>query len=115
MTAILHNRLAAFLLNLECLDMAGQRDAVINEVIETGGTYCPPPPEGSDAWASHLYEIQLHGIAGYGHSEAEAVTSWKKAARAACPLPGGNRPPPVPFPSPRNHAEEIANTLADPG
>lgn len=80
--AIIENRLQRLLTTLECLTPDDKRDVIVSEVIETGGTYCPPPPEGSDAWASHLYELHLHGITGRGSSEAEAVRSWTKAAKA---------------------------------
>lgn len=73
----------AFLLNLECLDMAGQRDAFMNEVIESGGSYVRP---NGDDWSSHLFEIALHGVVAYGSSEDEAIRNWKKAARSQAPL-----------------------------
>lgn len=112
--AALHNRLAQFLITLECLTPDAQAEAIANEVIETGGTYCPPPPDDQDAWASHMFEIQLHGISGFGHSEPEAIKSWKRAALRTCPLAESDgfitiHPP---FPSPRNHSEEIANARA---
>ncbi len=73
-------RIHAFLLNLECLGPEGQKDAFMNEVMENGGSYVPP---AGDDWASHLFEISLHGVVAYGSSEDEAIRNWKKAARAA--------------------------------
>tara|TARA_R110002126_G_scaffold216367_2_gene362428 strand:+ start:4578 stop:4850 length:273 start_codon:yes stop_codon:yes gene_type:complete len=76
---LLHNRLAAFLTNLECLDMAGQRDALVGEILETGGRYDPPP---ETPHARHLFEISLHGVSAAGTDEADAFRAWKRAARA---------------------------------
>lgn len=114
MTAALHNRLAQFLSTLDRLSPVALQDAVVNEVIETGGSYCPPPPEGSDAWASHLFEIALHGVTATGMSEAEAIRNWRKAAQAICPTSEADGFLTVhpPFPDPRNHAEEIENARA---
>ena len=75
----LHNRLAAFLTNLECLDTAGQRDALVSEIVETGGRYDAPPEMPH---ALHLFEISLHGVSASGHDEADAFRAWKRAARA---------------------------------
>ncbi len=106
------DRLPSFLLNLECLDMAGKIDAFINEVIETGGSYVAPAD--NDTWASHLFEISLHSVSATGANEEEAIRNWIRAAR--CHLPdseddglGTTRPP---FPKPRNHVEDIANARA---
>lgn len=98
------DRLTAFLLTLECLDPAGRTDAFMNEVMECGGTYVAPQP---DDRTSHLFEIALHGISGWGASEEEAIRRWTKAARAGA----GDIPITIdpPFPRPRNHGEEIAN------
>jgi len=106
-------RLHAFLLNLECLDVAGQRDAFMNEVIESG-TYVPSADSNG---ASHMFEISLHGVVAYGSSESEAIHNWKKAARAQAPLVENNGATAAqpPFPDPRNHWEEIANARASDG
>lgn len=101
-----HPDLQDFLLNLECLNTAGQKEAIMTEVIESGGTYVPPT-RGN--WSSHLFEIALHGVNAYGASEDEAIRNWKKAARAQVLL---CEPADPPFPNPRNHAEEIANAQA---
>lgn len=102
-----HKRIASFKLNLECLDTKGRVDAVVNEIMETGGTYTPPQPSTS---SSHLYELQLHGIPAMGFSMEEAIRNWLKAAERIMRL---NTPDPViPFSNPRNHAEEIANARA---
>ena len=74
------DRLQAFLLNLECLSRAGQGEAIINEVIETGGTYVQPKTDG---WSSHMFEIHLHGVVAFGSSEFEAFCNWKKNATRA--------------------------------
>lgn len=87
------DRLSAFLLNLECLDMAGQCDAFMNEVMECGGSYVPP---AGDDWSSHLFEISLHGVVAYGSSEDEAIRNWKKAARAQVSLVEDGAPYPTP-------------------
>jgi hypothetical protein len=73
-------RLQTFLLSLECLSRAGQGEAIINEVIETGGTYVQPKTDG---WSSHMFEIHLHGVVAFGSSEFEAFCNWKKNATRA--------------------------------
>lgn len=110
-THLLNDRLTAFLLNLECLCIAGQKDAFMNEVMECGGSYVPP---ASAAQSSHLFEISLHGVNAYGGSEEEAIRNWTKAAKAVAPLVENDGFITVhpPFPNPRNHAEEIANAQA---
>jgi hypothetical protein len=113
-THLLNDRLTAFLLNLECLGMAGQKDAFMNEVMENGGTYVSPDLA---AGMSHLFEISLHGVNAYGGSEEEAIRNWTKAAKAVAPLieDDGFITVHPPFPNPRNHAEEIANARAADG
>lgn len=106
------NRVTVFLQHLECLGIAGQRDAFMNEVIETGGTYITPD---NGSCASHLFEISLYNVVAYGGSEAEAIRNWKKTASAQ--LNGGGETHPqfstrLPFPTPRSHAEEIENARA---
>lgn len=76
---VLHDRLTMFLLNLECLDTTGQRDAFINEVMETDGDY--DVPNMADSSASHFVELSLHNIVAYGTSEEEALNNWKHIAR----------------------------------
>lgn len=113
-THLLNDRLTAFLLNLECLDSAGQKDAFMNEVMENGGSYVPP---ADAAQSSHLFEIALHGVNAYGASEDEAIRNWTKAAKAVAPLieDDGFITVHPPFPNPRNHGEEIANARAAAG
>ena len=96
------DRLHAFLLNLECLDAAGQRDALINECNEAKGHFIPPTRH-----LQHLWELDLHGIYATGPSEDDAIRTWKKTAHARMPLTDQ-----LPFPNPCNHAEEIANARA---
>lgn len=112
MTTYLHNdRLTAFLLKLEFLDIAGTKDAFMNEVMECGGSYVPP---ADAAQSSHLFEIALHGANAYGASEEEAIRNWTKFAKSVAPLveDDGFITVHPPFPNPRNHAEEIANARA---
>lgn len=71
-------RLSSFLINLECLDAAGQRDAFVNEILETGGSYTAP--RGNEQ-VNHLFEIALHGIIAYGSCERAAIREWVKSAR----------------------------------
>lgn len=77
----IHSRLHAFLLNLECLDVAGQRDAVYSEVMETFGRFDPPAGD-----RSHRWDLDLHGVQGCGASEEEAIANWKRLARDECEL-----------------------------
>ncbi|MBC7154584.1 MAG: hypothetical protein H5U19_08235 [Rhodobacteraceae bacterium] len=102
---LLHDRLKAFLLNLECLDSAGQKDAFMNEAMECGGRYLP-----SGNW----FEITLHGIITSGMTEDAAIRNWTKAAKSVAPLieADGFITVHPPFQRPRNHAEEIANARA---
>ena len=74
-------RLPSFLINLECLDLAGQRDAFINECLETGGHISEPAEH-----VSHLWEASLHEIFASGTSEEEVIRNWKKAAHKHAPL-----------------------------
>ena len=70
------DRLPRFLLNLECLGPAGQREAVINECNEANGYFHAPARN-----RSHLWELRLHGIYVTGASEEQAIRNWKKAAQ----------------------------------
>lgn len=71
--------LAEFLLHLETLGPEGQREAIVNEVRESGGSYTVPHP--GDNWASCFVEISLLEVAAYGADEGEAIRNWKRAAR----------------------------------
>lgn len=109
-THLLHNRLTAFLMGLECLDRHGRRDAMMNEVIENGGAYVVPNDD--DLCGTHLVKITLHGVTASAANEDEAIRYWAKIARSYMPdfdddsADGG-------FVPPRNHAEEIANARRD--
>ena len=70
------DRLPRFLLNLECLGPAGQREAIINECNEANGSFNAPAHN-----RSHLWELSLHGIYVTGASEEQAIQNWKKAAQ----------------------------------
>lgn len=74
----LHDRLTAFLINLELLDNEGCKDAIFNEVVETGGIYVKPMPVMNDS--TYLFELRLHGITVVGNGEDAAIRKWKKAA-----------------------------------
>ena len=111
-------RLAAFVSGLDRIDRSDPdtlQDAFMNEVIENGGTYDPP---GS---AEHcMFEISLHGIAAYGASEQIAIRNWRMAATVALVNAAGEEVEDdgfitahPPCGTPRNHAEEIANALAE--
>ncbi len=106
------DRLTCFLLNLECLDMAGQEDAFVHEALETGGTF--PLPCDDDYFDMPALVIDLHEVRALGRSLSEAIRNWKKAARERAPLPEDDGFITVypPFENPRNHAEEIVNVRA---
>jgi len=72
----LHNRLPAFLMNLECLSADGQMDVFVNEVMETFGRFDPPAGD-----RTHRWELDLHGISADGATEEEAIANWKRLAR----------------------------------
>jgi len=80
--AELYDRLTTFLINLECLDAEERKDAIANEVLETGGVYVPPP--NGDTWASHVFEINLHGVSAMGATEEETIRNWTKYANRQC-------------------------------
>ncbi len=106
-------RLSSFLLNLECLNMDGQKDAFMNEVIENGGIWYPP--RDNDACVTYRFELILHGVYAFGVTEEHAIKLWKRAARAVLAWhieDDGFITVHPPFPLPRNHGEEIANARA---
>lgn len=102
-------RLHSFLARLISLDPKAQKDAFASEVIETGGTYIAPPKNGG---STHMFEIALHGITAYGACEQEAIRNWHRCAQSG-PFRTSFKAANLPFPKPRNHAEEIANARAD--
>ncbi|MGO4917676.1 hypothetical protein [Pseudogemmobacter sp. W21_MBD1_M6] len=71
----LHDRLFAFLINLDRLDRKDQPDAIANEVIETGGIYCCDHGD--------RFEVTLHGITAYARSQHQAPYIWIIAATFA--------------------------------
>lgn len=94
-------RLNSFLDTLARQSPKDRRDAVANEVIECGGTYTAPPSDPTNC-PRFLFEISLHGVTALGTTEDDAIRNWIDLARTYQ----------VPFPAPRNHAEEIANAQA---
>lgn len=94
-------RLNAFLAALPEHPPKDLRDVFANEVIECGGSWIAPPSSEAGAGAA-LYEISLHGVTAIGTSVDHAIQHWITLASSYQ----------VPFPSPRNHAEEIANAQA---
>jgi len=105
-------RLDKFLRGLDGKDATERKDAVITEILETGGTY-NAGPEGR-VGSDYAFLIHLHEISAYGTNDGEAIDSWIKIATY---MNGGGVMPKgmgsmIPFPSPRNHAEEIANARA---
>lgn len=80
---LLHSRFPAFLMNLECLDVQGQQDAFVNEVMETFGRFDPTAGD-----RTHQWEVELHGISANGATIEEAMSNWKRLARQACKLDG---------------------------
>lgn len=75
----LHDRLAALLLNLELVGPSGQLDMIIQETIETGGTWVDPEP--GNTWSGQIYEISLHGVSATGTTSLAALRRWKDNAR----------------------------------
>lgn len=71
------DRLRTFLSALQTAGEGELKDRFINEVIETGGTYTKPADDG---WASHMFEVSLHGVSAYGSDEDEAIRNWMIAA-----------------------------------
>lgn len=80
MTALIPDRLAALLRALDRIPYAGRLDAIVNEVIETGGVY--RVPNAASAGARFYCELHLHGVIGTGRDEAAMIENWIKAARA---------------------------------
>lgn len=73
-----------FLDQLDILGPAARVESFTHEALETGGTYLPA--RHGDDQASHLTEIDLHGIQASGHSELEAQINWIRIARSQMPL-----------------------------
>ncbi len=105
------DRLHAFLRQLEHLDNVDLVDAFINETIENGGHYCTPKSGGVQ---NHDFKITLYNIHASGADEEDALRNWIHAARAHVKIieDDGLITVHLPFPNPRNHAEEIANARA---
>lgn len=108
------DRLTAFLLNLECLDAAGQKEAFECEALETGGSFAKIDHIAFDG---STFVVSLHGLTIAGQDEDHAIRTWKTAAYARTPMVEADGFITVhpPFPDPQNHAEEIANALAADG
>lgn len=106
------DRLPCFLRSLDAKTAEEQAEAFMNEVIESGGTYVRPT---NTNWSSHMFEVSLHHVSGFGGSEGEAIQNWIKAARRQLERieDDGFVTVHPPLPTPRNHAEEIANARED--
>lgn len=103
------DRLTVFVEHMHRLDTVEERrDAFIAEIREHGGEYVAPVP--SVASPRMMFSVQLHGVHAYGEDEDDAITRWMLGAESAI---GVSTVAPVPFPNPRNHAEEIANAFAE--
>ncbi|QIZ79053.1 hypothetical protein [Thalassovita gelatinovora] len=76
------DRLRVFLAHLELIDMDAQKDAFMNEGMETGDADLILR---ADTKSSHLIEIRLHGATAFGATEDEAIRNWKKVARQLLP------------------------------
>lgn len=74
----IENRAARFLEQLEQAARAEWPDMIWREALETGGKYTTPQTRFP---ASHMIEISLHGVSGYGTDDAEAIGDWLKCAR----------------------------------
>ncbi|WP_299647927.1 hypothetical protein [uncultured Jannaschia sp.] len=71
---------AAFLDRLDRIGPAGWRDAMVQEVIEAGGTY--PLRVGIEAdHPDHVVELSLHGVSAIAATEDRAIRNWIAAAR----------------------------------
>ncbi|WP_254655587.1 hypothetical protein [Sulfitobacter sp. EE-36] len=114
----MNERLIPFVRGVSLIDREDPdtlKDAFMNEVIENGGAYAEETGDKTG-----LYEISLHGITACGVSEIDAIHYWIVAANKAIANPKGEeveadgfitKHPPCG--TPRNHAEEIANALAE--
>lgn len=80
MSALIPDRLATLLHALDRIPYAGRRDAIANEVIETGGEY--HAYRVPHATARFYCELHLHGIRSTGRDEAAMIENWIEAARA---------------------------------
>lgn len=72
------NRLEQMLDSLELLDNIVQHDAIINEVIETGGWF--GAPKSMPSGAQGMIQITLHGVTAYGACASEACNNWIASA-----------------------------------
>ena len=98
--------LVRFLQYIDWVDDDDLFDAFAREIMETGGSYIDP--DAPTTTATHLFEIDLHGVTGTGASEQEVIRNWIIAALASC----GSALGALPFPTPKSHAEEIENARA---
>lgn len=115
---MMNERLIPFVRGVSLIDREDPdtlKDAFMNEVIENGGAYAEATGEKTG-----LYEISLHGITACGASEIDAIHYWIDAANKAIANPKGEEVEAdgfitthPPCGTPRNHAEEIANALAE--
>jgi len=102
-----NTNLRDFLLDLELLGPAGRQDHFASEVLANGGSHIRPSKNGL---TSHMIEVSVHQVNAYGWTEDEAIRNWIKAATAVAKPAQDDAP--APFPTPRNHGEEIANARA---
>ncbi|UWR17777.1 hypothetical protein [Sulfitobacter pontiacus] len=115
---MMNERLIPFVRGVYLIDREDpdtMKDAFMNEVIENGGAYTEATGEKTG-----LYEISLHGITACGASEIDAIHYWIAAANKAIANPKGEEVEAdgfitthPPRGTPRNHAEEIANVMAE--
>lgn len=115
---MMNERLIPFVRGVSLIDHSDPdtlKDAFMNEVIENGGAYAD-----ATGVETCLYEISLHGVIARGASEMDAIHNWITAANAALANPAGEEVEAdgfitthPPCGTPRNHAEEIANAMAE--
>lgn len=72
------NRLAQLVDQLRGCDDITMCDAIINEVIETGG-YCGSPRNWPSA-PHGMIEIDCHGVSAWGSSFSRACADWLTSA-----------------------------------
>lgn len=80
MSTLIPDRLTQLLRALDNLPYAGRLDAIVAEVLETGGSYPAAPTQTPEF--QHVWALDLHGITATGPDEAAMIENWCCAAHA---------------------------------
>lgn len=79
MNDLIENRLGRFVEALDAMRPDDWFDAFARETRENGGSF--DIPHGENWPASHMAEISLHEVSGWGSTPADVMLNWHEAAR----------------------------------